>query len=270
MFIQPQTVERGKQQMFDFDVDKYLKRINCTSQEREPTAELLHDIHYCHYLAVPYENFDIINGIPLSLSTETLFNKIVERGRGGYCFELNGLFGDLLRAMNFNVTDHLARFLLDEDAIPMRRHRILKVELPDATYTCDVGVGLESPRYPLKLIEHEVQSDGFADYRFEKEPFLGWVLWQKKTLAEWKKLYSFTDEVQLSVDFLQPSFYCEKSPDSLFNKKPSISLKTESGINSYDGEKFRVSSKGNVTRTIVAKNEDETKVLIRELFGLKV
>lgn len=258
----------GTEQMFDFDIDRYLRRIGVYNENREPTLELLKEIHRAHFMTVPYENLDIIGGVPLSLTTEALYDKIVDRNRGGYCFEINGLFGALLRSMNYDVTDHLARFLLDEDDIPMRRHRVLKVQLSEVTYVCDVGIGVECPRIPLKLAENEIQSDGFAEYRFENEPFLGWVLWQKQLLSEWKKLYSFTDEVQLSVDFLQPSFYCEKSPDSVFNKKPMLAIKTAAGLNSYDGKSFKVYSKGNIMKSIMPKNKEEEKKLISELFGL--
>lgn len=255
--------------MFDFDIDKYLLRIGVTAGNKEPTLELLKKIHRAHYMAVPYENLDIIQGKALDLSTEALYKKIVDNKRGGYCFEINGLFGALLRSMNYNVTDHLARFLLDEEDIPMRRHRVLKVQIYDNYYCCDVGIGVEAPRVPLRIVEREVQRDGFAEYRFENDPFLGWVLWQKKMLGEWKKLYAFTDEVQLSVDFLQPSFYCEKHEDSPFNKDPMFALKTEVGLNSYDGSVFRVSSKGNIMKNITPENEEEKKDLISELFGLE-
>ena len=254
--------------MFDFDIDKYLQRIGVAVPVGDPDGELLKTIHKAHYMSVPYENLDIIQGLPLDLSTEALYDKIVNNKRGGYCFEINGLFGALLRSMNYDVTDHLARFLLDEPNIPMRRHRVLKVQLADGTYVCDVGIGIESPRIPLRLIENIVQNDGFAEYRFENEPFLGWVLWQKKLMGEWKKLYSFTDEVQLSVDFLQPSFYCEKSPDSIFNKAPIIALKTNVGLNSYDGKVFKVSSKGNIMKSITPKDKADEQKLIAELFGL--
>lgn len=256
--------------MYDFDVDKYLARIGCRISDREPTLNNLNEIHLRHYMSVPYENLDILNNIPLDLSTEALYEKIVERKRGGYCFEINGLFGSLLRSMNYDVTEHFARFLLDEDSIPMRRHRVLKVRVGEQDYICDVGIGVESPRVPMKLSEDEVQSDGFAEYKFINEPFLGWVLWQRKVMGEWKKLYAFTDEVQLSVDFLQPSFYCEKSPDSPFNKAPMLALKTEVGLNSYDGEAFRISSKGSVMRTVVPRDAVEERRLIEEYFGLKL
>ena len=254
--------------MFDFDIDRYLQRICVNTENREPTLELLKEIHKAHFMTVPYENLDIIKGKPLDLTTEALYDKIVNNNRGGYCFEINGLFGALLRSMNYDVTDHLARFLLDEENIPMRRHRVLKVQLSDGFYVCDVGIGVECPRIPLKIVENEIQSDGFAEYRFENEPFLGWVLWQRKLMSEWKKLYSFTDEVQLSVDFLQPSFYCEKSPESVFNKEPMLALKTSVGLNSYDGKVFKVSSKGNIMKSITPKDKADEQNLIAELFGL--
>jgi len=85
--------------MFDFDIDRYLQRIGVTTEDREPTLEFLKEVHRSHYMAVPYENLDIIQGKPLDLSTEALYDKIVNCKRGGYCFEINGLFGALLRSL---------------------------------------------------------------------------------------------------------------------------------------------------------------------------
>ena len=61
-------------------------------------------MHRAHLLAVPFENLDIHLGRPISLDQDALFGKIVTRRRGGFCYELNGLFALLLRELGFEVT----------------------------------------------------------------------------------------------------------------------------------------------------------------------
>src|SRR6476660_7309603 len=85
------------------DVQAYLRRINYHG-EQAPTAAVLRDLHRAHLLAVPFENLDIHLGRPIVLDQAALFDKIVRRRRGGFCYELNGLFGLMLRQLGFDVT----------------------------------------------------------------------------------------------------------------------------------------------------------------------
>src|SRR4029079_10924309 len=85
------------------DVQAYLDRINYRG-ERAPTAATLRELHRTHLLAVPFENLDIHLGRPIVLDQAALFDKIVRRRRGGFCYELNGLFALLLRELGFEVT----------------------------------------------------------------------------------------------------------------------------------------------------------------------
>ena len=110
--------------------------------EIRPTKDLLFAVQYACTQTVPYENIDILHGIPLSLEEDALYDKIVTRHRGGYCFEINGFLGMFLRALGYEVTDYMARYLRGETTIPMRRHRILVVTCDDGTkYICDPGIG---------------------------------------------------------------------------------------------------------------------------------
>src|SRR4051812_2868960 len=85
------------------DVQAYLRRINYRG-ELAPTAATLRELHRAHLLAVPFENLDIHLGRPILLDEQALFDKIVAHRRGGFCYELNGLFALLLRDLGFEVT----------------------------------------------------------------------------------------------------------------------------------------------------------------------
>ena len=94
-------------------VAQYLRRIGYDGPT-DGSAAALAALQQAHLCTVPYENFDILRGQPLSLNPDALFEKIVTHRRGGYCFELNGLFGWLLKALGYPVTEYFARFLKDE------------------------------------------------------------------------------------------------------------------------------------------------------------
>ena len=225
----------------------YFKRIGLDMPETiVPDSALLKKLQYAHCSTVPYENLDIIRGIPLSLDPDALYDKVVNKGKGGFCFELNGLFGWLLRELGYEVTDVAARYLRGESSIPMRRHRVLMVRAVDGLWCCDVGIGEVCPRYPLRLEEGLEQPQFDECYRFDKDPFLGWVLMDLHH-GEWRRFYSFTEEPQLDVDFIAPPFYCEKHPDSPFFPDEMFSLKPAEGRVTLDGHIYKEFRNGEVT-----------------------
>ena len=123
------------------NVADYLSRIGLELPEDfVPDSENLKKLQFAHCTAVPYENIDMMRGIPTSLEPEALYKKIVVNRRGGLCFELNGAFGWLLRQLGYGVTDYAARYLRGETTIPMRRHRVLKVQALDGVWLCDASM----------------------------------------------------------------------------------------------------------------------------------
>ncbi|MCL2056474.1 MAG: arylamine N-acetyltransferase [Oscillospiraceae bacterium] len=251
--------------MDDTMIQKYLDRIGWRG-ELSLCRETLDKLQTLHCNSVPYENLDILAGVPISMDADDLYDKIVERRRGGYCFELNGLYGWLLTWLGFQVGDFMARFLLDEDVIPMRRHRVLVAELDGERLLCDVGVGIEAPRKTILLEEGVIQNDGFRDYKVERDSFLGWVLWQKHD-SGWKRFYSFTEEPQLPKDYIMPSFYCERHPASIFNKEQMIAVKTTDGRRTLDSEIFKIFTPQGVS-TAVAGSRDEYTQMLKSYFGI--
>lgn len=248
------------------DVKKYFDRIGLEMPEDlTPDSELLRKLHLAHCTAVPYENLDMIRGVPTSLEADALYRKIVEEGRGGLCFELNGSFGNLLRALGYKITDYAARYLRGETELPMRRHRVMKVEASDGVWLCDVGIGEICQREPINMTEGLVQEQFGETYKLEKEDFLGWVLYDMYKGA-WRKFYSFTEEPQLEADFIAPNFYCEKHPESPFNKDEMFALKTLEGRKTLDGHVYKEFRNGEVTvRELKAEELPEAYAV----FGLK-
>ena len=247
----------------------YFERIGLApDQALKLDFEFLKLLHYQHFTSVPYENLDILNGTPISLKVDDIYNKVVTRRRGGYCFELNCLFCALLNQLGFSTVNFLARFLLNESDVPIRRHRVIGVKLEGKTYICDVGTGRQAPRYPLELTENLVQEQFGETYKFVKEDFLGWVLLELHK-GEWQKVYSFTEEPQHEVDFIPPSFYCEKHPASPFNKTMIISLKTKTGRKTINDKEYKEFQGDEVVLIKPDLSDEELNRILKDEFSIQ-
>jgi arylamine N-acetyltransferase len=250
------------------NVEAYLARIGFTGKPDGGT-ETLGKLQELHLQAVPYENLDIMKGVPLSLQLESIYDKIVGRGRGGYCFELNALFGWLLRELGYGVTDYFARFWRDEaNTPPKRRHQVLRVEAEGRVFLCDVGVGGIVPRRPLLLQEGLEQQQGGESYRFDRDAEFGWMLMEKKKDG-WARLFSFTEEPQLPKDYLMASFWCEHAPDSVFKNNRIVAMHTKDGRNTVWNEEFRLFRPDGVHAFTPASEAEDAEAL-KKYFGIVV
>ena len=261
-------MQEGLKMITSTEAEQYLQRIDYRGPlARDSTT--LSGLQWAHLTHVPYENLDILAGIPLSLDPTDLFQKIVVNRHGGYCFELQGLFKELLEALGFSVAQYAARFLDDDTTIQMRRHRVLVVTIDDQRYLVDVGVRNESPRKALHLVCGKVQSDGICQYRFEKDSFFGWMLLQKEPGKDWKRTYGFTEEAQVDDDFIMPSFYCEKHPDSGFNKYMKLSIFCGESNFTIVNDVFKDYRSGKVQLRKRLTGPDELSAVLGRYFGLE-
>lgn len=243
------------------DVMRFFERIGLAKDTKaEPSAEFLGQVQSACVQTIAYENLDIVSGVPLKLDRDSLFEKIVVRKRGGYCFELNGLLFHMLREMGFSVSERFARFLRGESAIPMRRHRVVIASFADGDYLLDIGVGQIAPRLPLKIEEGLIQTQNGETYRFEKSAVHGWVLSDLHNGA-WREYICFSNDPAYEIDFVQPSFFCEKHPDSVFNQRLMIAIKTPLGRKTIDGDVFKIFE----GETLVHIEENVPKEKIREI-----
>ena len=248
-------------------ITAYLQRIGYQGTPKVD-YDTLHELQRLHLQSVPYENLDIMRGVPLSLEVGDIYDKIVIRGRGGYCFELNALFAWLLGGIGFEVTDCMGRFLRDETEIPMRRHRVLKVALGGVHYLADVGCGGVIPRKPLPITDGQISEQNGEKYILKYEDFLGHVLyeWRKDS---WRRIYSFTDEPQLEKDFIGISFYCEAHPDSFFRTQDMVHIFTEGGRKSVAGGEVRFFTAEGVKVITPATKEVYHELLLAH-FGIRM
>ena len=145
-------------------------------------------LHHAHFHAIPFENFDILLGRGISLDPEDVFNKLVHKKRGGYCFELNGLFLQALLALGFKARALLAR--VHVSGTPSGRgHQLELISIDGRDWLADVGFGGNSPRMsiPLELDRH-ITMDG-QTIRLTDGGLFG-TMFQALEDGEWKDLYS--------------------------------------------------------------------------------
>jgi N-hydroxyarylamine O-acetyltransferase len=154
----------------------YLARIGMGEVVRADDQTLA-ALQYAHLQTVPYENLDILAGKAISLKLDDIFEKIVTKHRGGFCFELNRLFGALLAALGYEVTDYVARYWRGETSIPLRRHQVLRVKTcENHEFLCDVGVGAPIPLWPVPYVVGEVCDQAGICYALREDPTFGKVL----------------------------------------------------------------------------------------------
>jgi N-hydroxyarylamine O-acetyltransferase len=141
------------------DVGTYLNRIGL-SGPLPPTLDTLKRVHTAHLRAIPYENLDVQLGRPVTIERPAIYDKIVNRRRGGWCYEMNGLLGWALDELGFKVTRATGAVMreLAGDAT-LRNHLVLKVDLDEGVYLADVGFG-DGPIEPIRLVEGDFLSGG--------------------------------------------------------------------------------------------------------------
>ncbi len=207
------------------NISSYLRRINYEGELR-PTAETLKQLHRAHLSAVPFENLDIHLGREIKLDEAALSKKIVEENRGGFCYELNGLFAALLTALGFDVVMLSARVSNSAGEFgPEFDHLALLVSL-DERWLVDVGFG-DSFVEPLLLDETGEQVQPTGSYRIDRhEDAL--VLLQRES-SEWEAQYRFTLIPRRLEDFSEMCRYHQTSPDSPFTRKRVCTLATVDG-----------------------------------------
>jgi N-hydroxyarylamine O-acetyltransferase len=200
----------------------YLARIGYRGAT-EPSPAVLADLQRAHLLAVPFENLSIHTGEQIRLRPDWLFDKIVRRRRGGFCYELNGLFAELLVDLGFRV-EHLAARVFREDGTPgiPLGHLCLRVIAGGQAWLVDVGFG-DNFASPLALDDPREQHDGRRRYRIEPEGDER-VLW-----AGAQRSYRFGLTPLALADFEPGRLYHTTSPESHFTTRRVISLLTPDG-----------------------------------------
>jgi N-hydroxyarylamine O-acetyltransferase len=213
-------------------------------------------------LNVPFENLDIALKRPIRLGREALWNKIVVQKRGGFCYELNGLFAALLKEIGFHVTYLNARVYKQDGLGIDFGHLALLVEAPalPGRWLVDVGFG-DSFHEPLSFEETREQVQGLRAYRLEGAA-AGINLWQKNYDGSWQRQYFFDLKPRrFPLDYESACLYHQTSPRSSFTQGNVISRATPVGRVSLEESRLIITAHGQRLERPVASTEEYTALL---------
>jgi N-hydroxyarylamine O-acetyltransferase len=249
------------------NVSFYLRRIGINGPV-SATARTLARLHRRHLQTVPFENLSIHLGEPIRLSEAALYDKIVRRRRGGFCYELNGLFAALLRRLGYRVNLLSAGVAKDVDGFgPEFDHLLLLVEL-DRRWLVDVGFG-ENFRTPLDLDTPGPQVQGDKAYRILCKGGYR-VLQERRGVGRWTNSYRFTLIPRELSDFAMMSRYHQTSPKSQFTRNRVCSLATLSGRKTLSGMKLIETGRSGIRRDHVIADEQEYRRTLQKLFSVRL
>jgi N-hydroxyarylamine O-acetyltransferase len=248
------------------DVRGYLDRIGY-SGPTGATAENLRALHRAHLLAVPFENLDISLGRRIVVDEEAILRKIVELQRGGFCYELNGAFAALLRALGFQVTLLSARVARSDGGEgPDFDHLALRVDLEEP-WLADVGFG-DSFLEPLRLEGDVEQSDPAGTFRLVQDGGR-WYMQKRASDGNWTAQYSFSPQPHRLEEFAGMCHFHQTSPESSFTQKRICSRATPDRRITLSEMKLIVTSNGGREETRTGSDEECQKILERE-FGIRL
>ena len=197
------------------DLDAYFARIGY-SGPRAPTLDTLKALHFAHATAIPFENLDVLAKRPILLDPPVLQKKLVAQKRGGYCFEVNGLFAAVLRQLGFNVMTLIGRVRWKTpDTIDTGpSHMLSLVDLPEGRFLADIGFGGLTMTGPIRLETDSEQQTPHEPRRLLADGD-GYML-QAKLGEEWGNVYRFTLDPQTRADYEIANWYTSTHPQSIF------------------------------------------------------
>ena len=241
------------------DLDAYLKRINYQGPAG-PSEATLAGLYRAHLAAIRFENLDVFLRGSVDVSLEAIQDKIVFRGRGGYCYEQAQLFGAVLERLGFGVERLLARVGPDGGAARPRTHLTLRVRADGGVWLADPGFG-SSPPAPLSLRRYRSggpqEADGWI-YEVVPDSEHGEEVWKLREhqAGQWVTLHRWTDAVVQPVDVVLSNHYTSTHPDSWFTWQPVIVKRTPDAIISVLGRTYTVTRAGYVkTRAELTDSE---------------
>jgi N-hydroxyarylamine O-acetyltransferase len=205
------------------ELDAYLARIGAARPARADGAAL-RELQLRHLLAVPFENLSIHLGEPIVLEPAALLDKLVRRRRGGFCYELNGAFADLLSTLGFGVTLLAARVFGDGGPGPPFDHLALRIDTDsDGSWLADVGFGRHSS-YPLRLDSRDDQADPGGTFRIAEA-----ADGDLDVVRDGQPQYRLEPRARSLADFEPTCWWQQTSPRSPFTRSLVCSLLTEDG-----------------------------------------
>jgi N-hydroxyarylamine O-acetyltransferase len=246
-------------------VQEYLKRIDVENVVLRPDVATLKMLQRKHLLSVPFENLDIHWKRQILLDEEKFSDKIVSGMRGGFCYELNGLFNVLLRSIGFETRLISARVFNGKEFGPEFDHMAIIVTIDGKEYLTDVGFGSFTTE-PLRFVVDVEQNDSAGLFLIRKrdDEYFGV---SKQNDGLWTSEYIFQNIAHELSEFQEMCDFQQYSPDSHFTKGKLCSIMTEDGRKTLTDKNFIVTANGQKNESPVDSDAGFYDLLERE-FGI--
>jgi N-hydroxyarylamine O-acetyltransferase len=219
----------------------YLSRFDA-SLLKEVSIENLAELQHLHMQHIPFENLDVIRRVPIYLNLHRIYEKIVENNRGGYCYEVNGLFNWLLVELGYN--SHLVAATVRKPSGEWAKadtHAAILVQL-DQPYLVDVGFGAATPRLPIPLSgEERTDINGVFSAKIQSSHTFDLVL---KTDSGERTLYRFSTDKKVLVDFHEGCVFNQVAKESSFTHTDIVTRATPTGRITLSDQQLTVTENG--------------------------
>jgi N-hydroxyarylamine O-acetyltransferase len=242
----------------NFNLTDYLSRIGYEGKVSHDVATLTQLVQK-QLRSIPFENTEVQAGRIPSLVPEDIVDKVLKRGRGGYCYEINGIFAMALTAIGFEWYFAGARPMF----YPMRRpktHMVVIVRIEGRDYLCDTGFGGYALRAPMMIEEGRVIQDGD---RFGLELIDGEYVLSSLVQDEWQRQYGFALQPQEWIEFSLANYFNATHPDTIFTQKKLAIMQTPNGRKILVDNELKLIKEGEMERL-----EVDYESALKEYFGL--
>jgi N-hydroxyarylamine O-acetyltransferase len=251
------------------DLDLYFSRLGYAGP-RAATLDVLRELHHLHPLAIPFENLDPLSGRRVSLAPGAIAAKLLERRRGGYCFEHNALFAHVLMQLGFQVTPLMARVLWGQaaDAVTARTHMLMRVEIDGTPWLADVGFGGTTLTGPLRLEAGMPQPTPLETFRLADASH-GALDLEVQTGDGWAKAYRFDLQRAEWIDYEVANWYTSTWPQSHFVNQLIVCLALPQGrLALRNHHLVERAADGRLVREQMLESADRLAACLVERFGL--
>jgi len=248
------------------DVEAYLRRIEYDGP-RSPSRQTLRDLHRQQLYTVPFENLDIALGVPIGFDPDALFDKIVSRKRGGFCYELNSLFSELLQGLGFRVEMLSARVRSADGSFSREfDHMLLKVALEEESYIADVGFG-DSSLDPVRIEATNAHLDPRPEFAVVAANG-AWELVRRQSDGSYLPDYCFTETRRQLTDFSEMCLFHQTSPDSHFTQNRVCTKALPNGRLTISAMRL-IETRDGIRRESALMSKENLRTCLSKQFGIE-
>lgn len=254
--------------MTTLDTALYLRRLDLPTPAA-PTLDALTRLQTRHNAVVPFETLASLMREPVAIDLPSVQRKVLQATRGGYCYELNGLFLALLQTLGFDVRAIAARVVEGDDRTPTAQtHLCGLATLDGAAHLVDVGFGGNTPTAPLRLDRRDPQSTPHGRYRIDLAPD-GLHTLQAEILDRWRPLYRFDLRPVPAIDREVGNWYVCTHPDSSFPGQLRVARAGPGWRRTIGNGRFTLHRPGRPSQHRQLADADDVLAVLAEAFDIR-